>query len=155
MEHPSQYQKLDPYTSADLDFDAPLDPMPHTTDDRDLVDRFIDAGSSFDWITPTAEAIRNIAQDGRSFVVLSDDWHALKWQLQRRHIPFWGEALHWSGSNYWVTFSVGVEHAETVAELSGYVPNGGRGKAAYMLLVLAIMAGTVVLVAFAIAGGAL
>ena len=125
------------------------------TYERNTIEALLDAGSSADWITPTAEAVRNIAQDGRSFVVLSDDWHALKWQLQRRLIPFWGEALHWSGSNYWITFSVGFSHAETVAELSGYVPNGGRGKAAYMLLVLAILAGTVVLVAIAIAGGAL
>lgn len=125
------------------------------TDERDTLDRMLDAGATADWITPTYEAIRNIAQDGRSFVVLADDWHALKWQLQRRRIPYWGEALHWSGSNYWATFSVHAENAETVAELSGYVPAGGRGKAFYMLLVLAIMAGTVVLVAIAMMGGAL
>lgn len=123
--------------------------------ERDFLEVALDAGATADWITPTYEAIRNIAQDGRSFVVLADDWHALKWQLQRRRITYWGEALHWSGSNYWTTFSVHAEHAETVAELSGYVPDGGRGKAFYMLAVLAIMAGTVVLVAFAMMGGAL
>lgn len=106
-------------------------------DDRDLVDQFLDAGATADWITPTYEAIRNIVADGESFCLQSDDWHALKWELQRRHIPFWGESLHWLDGAYWTTFSVHSENAVLVRELSGYRSNGGRGKAVVILLVLA------------------
>lgn len=118
------------------------------SDDRDLVDRFLDAGSGFDWFTPTMEAIRNIAQDGASFCLLSYDWHDVKYELQRRRIPYWGEAIHWHDGEYWATFSVHSENAGFVRQLTGYRSNGGRGKAMLILLVVAAF----ILLGLALAG---
>ena len=47
----------------------------------------------------------------------------------------WGEALHWVDGTHWITVSVSAKHSEIVTELSGYTPNGGRGKALAILLV--------------------
>ena len=136
MESPSQYQNNEPNTS------------------RSFTEQALDAGSSFDWITPTYEAIRNIAQDGRSFCLAADDWHAIQDRLTALDIPVWGVAMHWLDGDYWFTFSVPAENAETVTALTDYKPNGGRGKAIFMLLVvLGFMAGAVAMVAMV--GGAL
>jgi len=125
------------------------------SDDRGLVDKFVDAGATADWITPTAEALRNVVTDGACFTVLSTDWYDLKWELQRRRIPFWGEAIHWIDGEYWATFSVQSENAALVRDLSGYRSSGGRGRALFMLLVLAgLLAGAVLLVV-GVLGGAL
>ena len=108
------------------------------TDNRNGVERMLDAGGSADWITPTYEAVRNLVQDGRGFKMPSDDWLPLKPTLKRRRIPYWGEALHWSGGQYWYTFSVHAKHAHVISKMTGYRSNGGRGKAVVMLLVLAV-----------------
>ena len=124
------------------------------TYERNTIETLLDAGSSADWITPTYEAIRNIAQDGRSFCLAADDWHALQDRLTALDIPVWGVAMHWVNGGYWFTFSVPAEHAETVTALTDYKPNGGRGKAWLMLLVVVgVVAGAMSLVA--IVGGAL
>lgn len=109
------------------------------SDDRDAFTKCIGVAASADWITPTYEAARNIIENGRSFLVHSDDWQPLKWDLQRLHISFWGEALHWHEGANWVTFSVHADNAKTVSDLSGYQPTGGRGKAWLMLGVVAVV----------------
>ena len=124
------------------------------TYERNTIETLLDAGSSADWITPTWEAIRNVAQDGRSFCLHADDWHAIQDRLTALDIPVWGVAMHWLEGAYWFTFSVAAENAETVTALTDYKPNGGRGKAIVMLLVVVgFMAGAMALVA--IVGGAL
>ena len=95
----------------------------------------LDAGSSADWITPTYEAVRNLTGNGRSFCIHSDDWQPIKAELKAMGIPMWGEALHWVDDAHWITVSVSAKHSEIVTELSGYTPNGGRGKALAILLV--------------------
>lgn len=122
--------------------------------DRSFIEQALDTGASFDWITPTYEAIRNIAQDGRSFCLNRDAWYAIQDNLTALRIPVWGVAMHWLDGDYWFTFSVAAENAETVTALTDYKPNGGRGKAIFMLLVvLGFMAGAVAMVAMV--GGAL
>ena len=124
------------------------------TYERNTVDVLLDAGGSFDWITPTYEAIRNVAQDGRSFCLHADDWHAIQDRLTALDIPVWGVAMHWLDGAYWFTFSVPAENAETVTSLTDYRPNGGKGKAWFMLIVVLIfLAGAVALVG--LVGGAL
>ena len=124
------------------------------TDNRSTVSVLLDAGSSADWITPTWEAIRTVAQDGRSFCLHADDWHAIQDRLTALDIPVWGVAMHWIEGDYWFTFSVNADHAETVTALTDYKPTGGRGKAIFMLIVVVgFMAGAVALVA--LVGGAL
>lgn len=123
--------------------------------ERDAIDVMLDAGSAFDWITPTAEAVRNLVEDGASFCLRTADWHDLKWELQRRRISWWGEALHWQDDAYWTTFSVHTDDAATVRNLTGYRPTGGRLKAFFIVAVLAILAGTVTLLAIALTGGGL
>ena len=145
MEHLSQYQNIPPDTSIDFD---------EIDYQRDFTERFLDAGSSFDWMTPTYEAVRNIAQDGRSFFVHSGDWQPLKRELKRNKIAYWGEALHYMHGAYWYTFSVHADNADTVTELAGYAPTGGKGKAWLMVAVLIAMIG-IVLALVAAVGGAM
>ena len=124
------------------------------TYERNTIDVLLDAGSSADWITPVWEALRNVAQDGRSYCVPSETWHAIQEDLAAAGVACWGVSLHWLDGAYWFTFSVQAGHAETVDAMIGGKPTGGRGKAIFMLLVaLVILAGAMALVAAV--GGAL
>lgn len=111
------------------------------TDNRNATQKALDAGSSFDWITPTYEAVRTLIKGGRSFTMRSEDWLPLKPTLKHQRIPYWGEAIHWHKGQYWYTFSVNKKHAPAVERLTGYRSTGGRGKAIFMLLVLAAVLG--------------
>ena len=125
------------------------------TYERNLGERLLDAGSSFDWITPVYEAMRNVAQDGRSYLIPSATWQAIQQPLADAGVECWGVNLHWFDGAYWMTFSVQAEHAPLVDKLIDGKPTGGRGKAIFMLLVaLVILAGAMGLVAI-IVGGAL
>ena len=125
------------------------------TYERNIGERMLDAGAGFDWITPVYEAMRNVAQDGRSYCVPSDTWSSIQDTLSAAGVECWGVTLHWLDGAYWMTFSVQAEHAPLVDKLIDGKPNGGRGKAVFMLLVaLAILAGAMGLVAI-IVGGAL
>ena len=122
--------------------------------DRSFIEQALDTGASFDWITPTYEAIRNIAQDGRSFCLNRDAWYAIQDNLTALRIPVWGVAMHWIEGDYWFTFSVPADEAATVTALAGAKPNGGKGKAWLMLAVtVVILLAAIALVA--VVGGAL
>lgn len=123
------------------------------SDNRNGVERILDAGSGFDWITPTYEAVRNLLSDGRSFTTRSDDWLRLKPTLKRRRIPYWGEAIHWHNGAHWYTFSVHAKHAHVISKMTGYRPTGGRGKAVVMMLVVALFILIGVALAAAVGGG--
>ena len=124
------------------------------TYERNIGEKLLDAGGGFDWITPVYEAIRNVAQDGRSYCIPSEQWAAIQETLADRGVNCWGVTLHWLDGAYWTTFSVQAEHAQTVDKLIDGKPDGGRGKAIFMLLVaLVILAGALGLVA--VVGGAL
>ena len=126
------------------------------TYERTFGERALDAGATADWITPVWEALRNVAQDGRSYCVPSDTWHAIQEDLAAAGVACWGVAMHWIDGGYWFTFSVQAGHAPAVDALIGGKPDGGRGKAIFMLVVvLAILAATLGLVAVASGGGAL
>ena len=123
------------------------------TYERTFYEKALDAGSSGDWITPVWEALRNVAQDGRSYCVPSETWHAIQEDLAAAGVACWGVSLHWLDGAYWFTFSVQAGHAETVDAMIGGKPTGGRGKAIFMLLVaLVILAGAMALVAAAVGG---
>lgn len=125
------------------------------TYERNTIEALLDAGSSADWITPVWEALRNVAQDGRSYCVPSETWHAIQEDLAAAGVACWGVSLHWIDGAYWFTFSVQAGHAPTVDAMIGGQPTGGRGKAIFMLVVaLAILAAAMALVAAAL-GGAL
>ena len=118
------------------------------TYERTFTEKALDAGASADWITPVWEALRTVAQDGRSYCVPSDTWHAIQEDLAAAGVACWGVSLHWVDNAYFITFSVQAGHAETVDAMIGGKPTGGRGKAIFMLLVaLVIMAGAMALVA--------
>ena len=124
------------------------------TYERNTVEMLLDAGSSVDWVTPVYEAIRNVAQDGRSYCIPSDTWHAMQDNLAAAGVNCWGVTLHWLNGAYWMTFSVQAEHAPLVDRLIDGKPNGGRGKAIFLLIVLlGFLAVTLALVA--VVGGAL
>lgn len=124
------------------------------TYERNIGEKVLDAGSSFDWITPVYEAIRNVAQDGRSYCIPSEQWNAIQDTLADRGVNCWGVTLHWLDGSYWMTFSVQAEHAPLVDQLIGGKPDGGRGKAIVMLIVvLGFLAGALGMVA--ITAGAL
>ncbi|MBP8291825.1 MAG: hypothetical protein KAX65_03560 [Caldilineaceae bacterium] len=124
------------------------------TYERTFTEKALDAGASADWITPVWEALRNVAQDGRSYCVPSETWHAIQEDLAAAGVACWGVSLHWVDNAYFITFSVQAGHAETVDAMIGGKPTGGRGKAIFMLLVaLVILAGAMALVAAV--GGAL
>ena len=106
------------------------------TEKRSTTDRILDAGASFDWITPAYEALRNITVNGKNFTMREDDWRALKPKLKKKRIKFWGEALHWRNGAHWITFSVRSKQAGIVTALSGYRPTGGRGRAWLMIAIL-------------------
>lgn len=124
------------------------------TYERNTIEALLDAGSSADWITPVWEALRTVAQDGRSYCVPSETWHAIQEDLAAAGVACWGVSMHWLDGAYWFTFSVQAGHAPTVDAMIGGKPTGGRGKAIFMLVVaLVIMAGAMALVA--IVGGVL
>lgn len=118
------------------------------TYERTFTEKALDAGATADWITPVWEALRNVAQDGRSYCVPSDTWHAIQDALAAAGVACWGVSLHWLDGAYWITFSVQAGQAPTVDAMIGGKPTGGRGKAIFMLVVaLAILAAAMALVA--------
>ena len=101
-------------------------------DTRNLLDRLLDAGATFDWITPVAGAAQDIARDGRLFVRPAETWPVDKSRLRRAHIAFWGEQLH--GANRVVTFSVGTKDVARMQDLLATDANGSGKWGAWLIL---------------------
>jgi hypothetical protein len=99
------------------------------TDDRDFVDQFIDAGSSFDWITPTYGAVRDLLVDGKTFTVDAGTWHGMQPLLAKQGIEPWAVSIYYQNGAYWYVFSVDAAAAPAVERFTGYRRTGGRGKA--------------------------
>jgi len=128
------------------------------TDDRNLAETLLDAGSSFDWITPTYGAVRDLLVDGKTFTVDADTWHGMQPLLAAQGIEPWAVSMYYQNGAYWYVFSVHADDAPAVERFTGYRRTGGRGKAIFMLLVLAAVLGGGFLLAAALAaavGGAL
>ena len=60
------------------------------TYERNLGEKMLDAGAGFDWITPVYEAMRNVAQDGRSYLIPSATWQAIQQPLADAGVECWG-----------------------------------------------------------------
>ena len=130
------------------------------TDNRSTVSVLLDAGGSFDWITPAYAIMRNAFGDGQTIIVDSDLWAQLEAQLDRFGVDVWAVSIQWIDVAYFAVFSI---HAEDLPRVNHLLGNYGeepvkrlpRWRAWLALaLVVLVMLATVALVA-AVVGGAL
>ena len=87
--------------------------------ERSTGERLLDAGSTFDWITPAYAIARNALQDGVNVNVSADVWHEVKPRLQARGIPCWAEQLWYDGSDYWVCVSLAADDIPALNAMLG------------------------------------
>ncbi len=121
--------------------------------DKSVVDEMLDAGAAGDWITAPYEAVRNLFQDGKSFMVTEGEWDMLLPTMERYGITHWGQNLYTdeASGQYVVSFSVQAKDARRIERWTGIQHSGGRLKAMWILLVGAF----VLFVSMAIIGGAM
>lgn len=81
----------------------------HDTYERNTIEQLLDAGSSFDWITPAYAIVRNAFNDGTSVVIHSDIWHVAKQRLAALNVSWWAETLSWDGATYWICISLAAD----------------------------------------------
>lgn len=85
-------------------------------DERSVVDRALDVGAGFDWITPAYALLRG----GQVFGVMADDMPEVQRLLSAEGISAWAWQVLWDGSAYMAYFNVADDDAPAVRELLGY-----------------------------------
>ena len=127
--------------------------------ERNTFEKALDAGGSFDWITPAYAITRNAFGDGQTIIVDSDLWASLEPQLDRFGVDVWAVSIQWLDTGYFAVFSI---HAEDLPRVNHLLINCGekpvkrlpRWRAWLALaLVVLVMLATVALVGMV--GGAL
>lgn len=123
--------------------------------ERNTFEKALDAGGSFDWITPAYAIVRNAFGDGQTVIVDSDLWAELAPQLDRFGVDVWAVSIQWIDVAYYAVFSI---HAEDLPRVNYLLGNYGqepvkrlpRWRAWLALaLVVLVMLATVALVAMA------
>ena len=126
-----------------------------STEERSAVDRALDVGGGFDWITPGYALLRG----GQVFGVSAYEQTEVQHQLEQAGITSWAWQVMWDGSAYLAYFNVSDADAPEVRSLLGFAEPATSGSAwgwwpwvAVLLLVL-VMGFT--FGALALVGGAL
>lgn len=125
--------------------------------ERSAGEMLLDAGASFDWITPSYALVRNVLHEGVNVTIDADLWHTVKAQLQEMEIPYWGENLWYDGAVYRMTVSLPEDDIPALNELladGGAAPVHSQGRMWQWLGVLLVLlvVGSVVAMVAAVAG---
>ena len=126
------------------------------TYERNSIDVLLDAGGSFDWITPAYAIMRNAFGDGQTIIVDSALWSPLHAQLDRFGVDVWAVSIQWIDVAYYAVFSI---HAEDLQRVNYLLGNYGQEPVkrlprwrAWLALALVVL---VMLATVALVGGAL
>lgn len=127
-------------------------------EERSAFQIMLDNAASTDVVTPTYSALRNLAQNGKSFTVTSAAWAEIQPALDACGMSYWGVSCYWvdAWGQHAIVFNVGAEDAEEVERVFLVTPSGGRIKALLILFVgvlLLLGFGFVVSVVLVMGGG--
>lgn len=133
---------------------------------RTIIDTALDAGASFDWITPLYGITRNAIGNGRTITLHGDIWDAVQWDMSQRGITYYAVQMQWLHDDHYFTFGVPADQVAAVdAIIATYTSqqerhtDGGRAWQWFKLLIALAVLGASCAVGLALAylfkGGAL